>query len=191
MRDANDRPVVCTWVPVQEAKADYADGKDAGWPVRSEILGEQEADLDGNAVLYLYDGEAEDGTPRRKRLNTLTNEDFESFRYGSYIATSRKTAALAKERIDILEALFKKAPRYAYACVEVKESNGEEEVWIHLDSVQGNELRGLLTEDCSGGKQSTMYTADVSQLTDFSVRLNESLVVHPNTAYIGLEYDSE
>ena len=189
LRDANDRPINCTWVPASEAKADYADGTEAGWPIRSEMLGLQEPNYDGNAVLYLYDGEAEDGTPRRKRLGTLTQQDFESFRYGSYIASSRKIAALAKERIGILEAMFQKVPRYAYACVKVKESNGEEEVWIHLDSVEGNQLRGLLTEDCAGGKQSTMYTADVSQLTDFSVRVNEQLVVHPNTAYIGLEIE--
>lgn len=187
VRDANDKPVVCTWVTAKEARADYADGTEAGWKVRKEILEEAGINSDGNAVLYLYGGEAADGTPRRKRLNALTEADFESFRYGSYIATSRKIAALAKERIAMLNVMFQKAPENAYACVVLKESADEDEVWIKLTDVEGDKLTGILTCDCDAGKEGTSYTAETAQLTDFSVRMGENLIVHPNTAYIGLE----
>ena len=183
---SDNSPVVCTWVPVSEARADYADGTEAGWAVRTKMLGDDAAGLEGNAVLYLYDGEAADGTPKRKRLNVLGEDDFKEFCYGSYIVTSRKIEALAQERIGILTVLMAKEPDRSFACVRLRE-NSEEEVWLHLTSVSETEVEGTLTVDCAAGKTGDLYKADVSQLTDFSVKVDDNLIIHPNTAYIALD----
>lgn len=188
VRKQDNSAVVCTWVPAAEAKADYADDA-AGMAVRMEMLGEEAADLDGNAVLYLYDGESADGTPQRKRLNAITEAEFNQFCYGSYIATGRKIAALAQERYGIFANLLERAPENAYVCIRVENGDEEDEVWMQVTRAEDDKIIGLLADDCLAGKAGTEYTAVPAQLTDFSVRLDENLVVHPNTAYIALEIE--
>ena len=179
--------VVCTWVPVPEAKADYPDSSAGGMAVRMQMLGEDAADLDDNAVLYLFDGEAQDGTPRRKRLDAISDAEFNTFCYGSYIVTSRKIAALAKERYGVLAGLLEKAPENAYVCVSAEADGEEDEIWMKVTKAEENKITGTLAEDCIAGKAGAVYEASPEQLTDFSVRLDENLVIHPNTAYIALE----
>lgn len=189
VRKEDNSSVVCTWLPVSEAKADYPDSDAGGMKLRMEMLGDEAADLDGNAVLYLYDGEAADGTLRRKRLNTLTEAEFDTFCYGTYIATSRKIAALARERYGIFTHLLDIAPQNAYVCVHVATDSDEDDVWMKVSAAEDDKIIGTLADDCIAGKQGTEYSAVPAQLVDFSVRLDENLVVHPNTAYIALEID--
>lgn len=188
VRKQDNSAVVCTWVPAAEAKADYADDA-AGMAVRMEMLGEEAADFDGNAVLYLYDGESADGTPKRKRLNAITEAEFNQFCYGSYIVTGRKIAALAQERYGIFANLLERAPEASYVCIRVESGDEEDEVWMQVTRAEDDRIIGVLTGDCIAGKEGTEYTAVPAQLTDFSVRLDENLVVHPNTAYIALEIE--
>lgn len=185
VRKRDGSSVVCTWVPASEAKADY--GNADGWAVRAEMLGEEESDHDGNAVVYLYDGEAADGTPRRKRMNTLTDADFAQFCYGSYVMTQRKTAALAKENYPLFCELHKRAPENSYVCVEYKGDGDTDEIWVKVQSADEKEIRGTLAEDCAAGEEGAPYQASPEQLTDFSVMLGEGLTAHPNTAYIALD----
>ncbi|MBR4200746.1 MAG: DUF4026 domain-containing protein [Oscillospiraceae bacterium] len=181
--------LVCTWLPVSEARADFPANHAGGMQVRAEMLGEDAADYEGNAVLFLFDGENADGTPKHKRLDTLTDADFDSLWYGSYIITGRKIAALAQERYGILAALAEKTPDTTYVCVRVKTDDAEDEVWMKVTSAGETVIKGLLANDCIAGKAGTEYQAGPEQLTDFSVRLNEQIVVHPDTAYIALEIE--
>ncbi len=189
VRKNDNSSVVCTWVPVSEAKADYPANDAGGMALRMEMLGDDAADLDDNAVLYLYDGEAPDGSQRRRRLNAITDAEFDTFCYGSYIATGRKIAALAQERIGIFAVLVEKAPENAYACVRVEADGDSDEVWMRATKADAHQITGLLTDDCLAGRAGDVYQAAKEQLTDFSVRLDENLVIHPNTAYIALEIE--
>ena len=182
--------VVCTWVPVSEARADYPDDNAGGMKLRTELLGDEAGELESNAVLYLYDGEAPDGSSRRKRLGTLTEADFDQFCYGTYISTGRKIAALARERYGIFAAAAEKFPENAYVCVLVRNDDEEDEVWVKVTAAEEKLIRGELAEDCIAGKTGDPITAEPEQLTDFSLRLDENLVIHPNTAYIALEIDA-
>ena len=189
VRKNDNSSVVCTWVPVSEAKADYPANDAGGMALRMKMLGDDAADLDDNAVLYLYDGEAPDGSQRRRRLNAITDAEFDTFCYGSYIATGRKIAALAQERIGIFAVLVEKAPENAYACVRVEADGDSDEVWMKATKADEHQITGLLTDDFLAGKAGDVYQAAKEQLTDFSVRLDENLVIHPNTAYIALEIE--
>ena len=181
--------VVCTWVPASEAKADYPADNAGGMALRMQMLGDDAAELDDDAVLYLYDGEAQDGTPRRKRLNAISEEEFSTFCYGSYVVTSRKIAALARERYGIFAGLLEKAPENSYVCVTVEADGEEDEVWMKVSRAEKDRILGTLAEDCIAGKEGDICQATPDQLTDFSVRLDENLVIHPNTAYIALEIE--
>ncbi|MCQ2417337.1 MAG: hypothetical protein MJ071_05960 [Oscillospiraceae bacterium] len=183
--DQNEKPVECTWLPMSEAKADYENDAQSGWGIRSQILEREVIEFDSDAVLYMYDREGDE----IKRLSTLTKEDFDSFRYGSFIISSKKIAAMARERVHILARMMQTAPDQAYACVRITNEPEIEEAWMKLEKVTDKQLSGVFAEDCSLGKEGTAYTADVAQLTDFSVQVGENLMVHPNTAYIGLEID--
>lgn len=189
VRKMDGSSVVCTWVPFSEAKDDYPADNAGGVTLRMQMLGDEAADLDDLAVLYLYDGEAQDGSPRRKRLDAITEEVFDSFCYGSYISTTRKIAALAKERYGIFAGLLEKAPENAYVCVSVETDDDEDSVWIKVTEAAEHQITGLLAEDCIAGKAGDVYQAAPEQLMDFSVRLDENLVIHPNTAYIALEIE--
>ena len=189
VRKMDGSSVVCTWVPFSEAKDDYPADNAGGVTLRMQMLGDEAADLDDLAVLYLYDGEAQDGSPRRKRLNAITEKVFDSFCYGSYISTTRKIAALAKERYGIFAGLLEKAPENAYVCVSVETDDDEDSVWIKVTEAAEHQITGLLAEDCIAGKAGDVYQAAPEQLMDFSVRLDENLVIHPNTAYIALEIE--
>lgn len=184
-------PVICTWVPVSEAYDDYPpeEGLAGSMPLRLEMLGDEVQAYNGNAVLYLYDGEAPDGTQKRKRLNTITDAEFDTFCYGSYLDSSRKIAALARERYGIFANLLDKASDNAYVCVRFEHEDEEYEVWVKAEKAEENLIKGVFAEDCVLGKAGTPYETAPSQLTDFSVRLDENLVIHPNTAYIALEID--
>ncbi len=188
VRKTDGSSVVCTWVPFSEAKADYPEDRAGGVTVRMQMLGDEPDALDDFAVLYLYDGEAEDGSPRRKRLDTITEEEFDSFCYGSYIVTSRKIAALAKERYGIFAEVFKKV-QDAYACVSVEVDGEEDTIWLKVTEAAEEQITGLLADDCIAGKEGDVYQVSPEQLVDFSVRLDEDLFIHPNTAYIALEID--
>lgn len=189
VRKSDGSAVLCTWVPASEAMADYPAENAGGMTLRMEMLGEDAADLDDDAVLYLYDGEAQDGSLRRKRLDAITDAEFEMFRYGSYIATSRKVAALAQERYGIFAELFEKMPENAYVCVNIETEDDEDTVWMKTVKAEEDKITGVFTEDCIAGKEGDVYEASPEQLVDFSVRLDENLVVHPNTAYIALEIE--
>ena len=189
VRKNDGSSVMCTWVPFSEAKADYPADNAGGMTVRMQLLGDEADDLDDDAVLYLHDGEAQDGTQRRKRLDAITEDEFNSFCYGSYIATSRKIAALAKERYGILASLFEKAPENAYVCVIAEAGDDSDEIWVKVTKAEEYRITGTLADDCIAGKAGDTYETIPEKLTDFSVRLDENLVIHPNTAYIALEIE--
>ncbi|MBQ9906638.1 MAG: DUF4026 domain-containing protein [Oscillospiraceae bacterium] len=189
VRKNDGSSLICTWVPASEAKADYPADNAGGMAVRMQLLGDEADDLDDDAVLYLHDGEAQDGTQRRKRLDAITEDEFNTFCYGSYIATSRKIAALAKERYGILTALLDKAPENAYVCVIAEVGDDSDEIWVKVVKAEEHRITGTLAEDCIAGKAGDIYETAPEQLTDFSVRLDENLVIHPNTAYIALEIE--
>ena len=188
VRKADDTDVVCTWVPFSEAAADYPDDNAGGRRVRMEYLGDSAAEFDDNAVLFLAGNEKPDGSRERIRLNAITDEMFSQFWYGNYIATARKTAALAKERYPIFAALFEKMPENAYVCIREKGGDGEE-LWVKVTAAEEHKIEGLLADDCGAGKAGDKVEASPEQLLDFSVRLDENLIVHPNTAYIALEIE--
>ena len=175
----------CTWLPASQAAAEYPEADSGCLPVRTEFLGEEAADAAGNAVLFAFDGEAADGSLRHSRLR-LTAEDFEQFRYGSYIISDRKTAALAQERYGIFRDLFARAPEEAYACVRIGGGDDAEEIWMQLKAVTEDGLTGILTAESAAGPEGTEYTAQKGQVTDFSMQL-AGLRIRPNTAYLALE----
>ncbi len=187
VRKTDGSEVVCTWVPVSEAERDYPDSDAAGYAVRKYCLGDENAQYN-DAVLYLYDGEAADGTQKRKRLNALTEADFEKFLYGNYVATSRKIAALAQERCGIFAALLEKFPNNAFVCVQLDNTN-RDEIWLKATKVEDGTVTGILTATCEAGEEGSSYQTTPEHLTDFSVRVNEQLVIYPNTAYIALEME--
>lgn len=180
--------VLCTWVPASEAVQDYPEGDAAGYVTRSEMIGDEAQVYDLNAVLYLHDGEAADGSQKRKRLGTITEADFEHFNYGLYIITSRKIAAMAQERYGIFAMMAEKYKETSYACVRM-ENEDRDEIWMQVTKAEENQLTGKLAEDCPAGKAGETFTVSPARLTDFSVRVNENLIIHPNTAYIALEID--
>jgi len=184
LRRQDDSEVLCTWIPASEAEKDYPEDNAAGAALRRRILGEKGLrDHAGDAVLYLYDAE----TGQRRRLNTLTTDDFNRFCYGVYIATARKTAALAKERYPFFMQLFGRAPDTAYVCVEPEPDADADPFWMKVSAAEENRITGQLAEHCAAGAAGTPYTAVPAQLADFSVRLDEHLIIHPNTAYIAME----
>ena len=185
---SDNTDVVCTWVPAAQAAADYPAGNAGGWAVRMEYLGEAAGEFDDNAVLYLSGSEKPDGSRERIRLNTITEEEFNKFWYGNFIATARKTAALAQERYPLFASLFEKMPENAYVCVRNR-SGDNEEIWVKVTAAEENCIQGTLAEECAAGKEGDPFEASPEQLLDFSVRLDENLVVHPNTAYIALEIE--
>lgn len=179
-------PVLCTWAPVSEAAADYS-GDAAGLAVRREMVGPEAEDARaGNAVLYLHAPDAADGASRRVRMNTLTEADFEQFRYGTYIASDRKTAALAKERYPLFLEMTAKQPEAVFACVELPVPDEEDEtgqVWIAVTDADAAHLNGTLAEDCFAGKEGDPVQVTPDAITDFSVRA-AGLNIRPNTAYL-------
>ena len=190
LRKADNSSLVCTWVPASVAEEDYPEDDAAGMALRREGMAEVDPEEDtDDAVLYLYDADAQDELHARKRLNTLTQQDFEQFRYGTYIASSRKIAALARERYYIFRSLFDKLPENAYVCVQVETEEDEDEIWIKVTDAGETEITGTLADDCLVGKAGAEYKASPDALTDFSVRVDEQLVILPDTAYIGLELD--
>ena len=192
VRRANGSPVQLVWKSVADAEADYKGAKDSGWIVRNEFYGEDIAEAADNAVLFLYDGENPDGSVRSKHLGTLTNADFEQFRYGQYIVTGRKTAALAKENWPLFCSLRDKLPDNAYVLVKYEpedEDADEDEIWVQVTETDKTGFRGLLTDDCDAGKAGEPFSGKTDDLLDFSVRVNENIVVHPNTAYIALDIE--
>lgn len=189
VRKNDNSAVVCTWVPASEAEKDYPDGHAGGREIRDAVIGDEKKTVADHAVLYLYNGEAADGSPKRKRLDTITEAEFETFCYGGYVASARKVAALAQERYGIFAALTDKFPENAYASIIVETDDEEDEVWLRVTSAEDTKFTGVLLADCLAGKEGEEYHAVPAQITDFSVRLDENLVVHPNTAYIALEIE--
>ena len=177
-------PVVCTWLPVSKALA-YYPKEDAGCTkARAEMLGKNADELADNAVLFLYDGETMDGTPKLKRLGTLTAEDFEQLCYGQFIATGEKTAALAKERYDIFAKCVSQPHDEAYAAVQYETDEDSDEIWMKVTAADAEKIVGTLADDCLAGKQGDAFTAERDALRNFSVK-NKDIVVQPNTAYLG------
>ena len=164
VRREDNTSVVCTWVPFSEAKNDYPENDAGGVPLRMMMLGDEAADFDDAAVLYLHDGEAPDGTQRRKRLNAITEAEFETFCYGSYIATSRKIAALAQERYGIFVSLFEKVPGNAYVYVHVEADGDSDEVWMQVTGAEEKQIIGTLVDDCIAGKAGSEYRTSPDML---------------------------
>ena len=191
MNRSDNTAVVCTWVPVSEAAADYPESDAAGMKLRMQLLeGDSAADYESDAILYLYDGETPEGEPKRKRLSTITEQEFEQFRYGTFIVTARKTAALAKERYGILRQMFEHMPDTTYVCVSYESGEDEDDVWIKVESAGEQLIKGTLADDCLAGAAGTPFETAPDRLTDFSVRVNDQLMIHPNTAYIALDLDA-
>ena len=187
VRMTDDTDFRCLWQPASEAEKDYPESDPAGWAVRQAYVGDDADSCSGNAVLYLAGNENPDGTCKRERL-VISEEEFNRFMYGNYIVTARKTAALAQERYPIFAALFDKAPENAYVCVRDK-SGDDNELWMKVTAAEDHKITGLLAAACAAGKEGDPFEASPEQLLDFSVRLDENLVVHPNTAYIALEIE--
>jgi len=191
LRKNDNTSVVCTWVPASEAASDYPDAEESGMKLRLQMLSAEDVeDLSGNAILYLHDGETENGEQKRKRLNTITEEEFDKFCYGTFIATSRKVAALAKERYGIMRELFAQMPDTSYVCVSCETEEEEDDIWVKVESAEETVIRGTLADDCLAGKAGTAFETTPDKLLDFSVRVDEYLVIHPNTAYIVLDIDA-
>lgn len=185
LRKADNTPVVCAWLPVSQALAYYPENDPGCTISRQMMLGEDADSFSGNAVLFLYDGENADGSTRLKRLSTLTEEDFQQFCYGQFIATSRKISAWAKERYDIFLKCFEQHPEDAYACIHFEnEEEEEEEIWVKVTAADNNRIVGQLTDDCLAGQAGTEFTAPAEDICNFSLR-NQDIFVQPNTAYLG------
>ena len=192
LRKSDNSAVVCTWVPASEAENDYPEGDAGGMALRMQMLDEEgKKDFGSNAVLYLYDGESESGEPKRRRLNTITPEEFEQFCYGTFISTARKTAALAQERYAILREMFTHKPETTYVCVSYETEDDEDDIWMKVTAAEEERISGTLAADCLAGKAGAAFESTPDQLRDYSVRINEQLVIHPNTAYIALDLDTE
>ncbi|MBQ8920683.1 MAG: DUF4026 domain-containing protein [Oscillospiraceae bacterium] len=186
LRRQDDTEVLCTWIPASQAEDDYPEGNAAGAALRRRLLGENGLrERAGDAVLYLYDAEA----GSRRRLDTLTADDFNQFCYGVYIATAKKTAVHAQERYPLFRQLFGRAPDAAYVCVAAEPEADADAFWMKVHAAAENQITGQLAENCEAGAAGTPYTAVPEQLTDFSVRLDENLIVHPNIAYIALDIE--
>ena len=180
--------VVCTWVSPEKADADYPAEDAAGMAVRRDALGEDQGDYAKNAILYLYDGESADGSTKRKRLGALTEAEFERFRYGQFLVTGRKIAALAEERYDLFRAMQEKSPENSYVCVHYENEEDEDEIWVQVTEAAEQQFTGRLADDSIAGKAGDPFTGKPADLTDFSVRIGD-MVIHPNTAYIALDIE--
>ena len=64
-----------------------------------------------------------------------------------------------------------------------------DEIWVKVTKAEEHRITGTLADDCIAGKAGDTYETIPEKLTDFSVRLDENLVIHPNTAYIALEIE--
>ena len=185
VRTADGGSLDCVWVPASQAYADYPDGNEAGLAVRRDVIG-TDGEGDVNAVLFLAAGGETDGKANRKRLDTLTDADFDNLRYGTFLATSSKTADLAKERYEILQDLVQRSEEPVYACVETETESDTYEIWMQVTEAGAERISGTLAEDCAVGKEGAAYQAAVSQLVNFTGRL-QGVQIHPNTAYLALE----
>lgn len=183
LRMADGSPLLLAWLPAEQALAYYGDDSGAA-KLRTQLIGEDADEFKGRAVLFIYDGENADGSAKLKRMNTLTEEDFENFRYGQYIVTGKKIAALAKERFGIFCNCFAQEPEEAYVCVNVELEDDEDDIWMNVTAINGSTILGKLCDDCLVGSAGTEYSAEVSQLLDFSVH-HHDLIVQPNSAYLG------
>ena len=57
---------------------------------------------------------------------------------------------------------------------------------MQVKIAEEKQITGTLVDDCIAGKAGDVYQTSPDMLADFSVRLDENLVIHPNTAYIAL-----
>lgn len=181
LRRADGEPVVCTWLPAAEAAADYPDSDPGADVIRRDMLGDSYDERADAAVLYFHGGTAADGTEKHSRLR-FSAEDFESLRYGTFIATGRKTAALAKERFGLFCEALAATEDPAYVCIQLP-GDDEEEVWLAVDSVDGAQITGTFAEECSIGEEGKPYTASPDMLTDFTLRL-QGIGIRPDTAFL-------
>ena len=60
---------------------------------------------------------------------------------------------------------------------------------MQVKIAEEKQITGTLVDDCIAGKAGDVYQTSPDMLADFSVRLDENLVIHPNTAYIALEIE--
>ena len=173
------------WLPASQALA-YYDGADCGCTkYRAALIGEEDANaIQSNGVLFLYDGENADGSAKLKRLNTLTEDDFTHFRYGQYIATGNKIAALAKERFPIFCDCFAKYPEEVYVNVHVEIEDDEDDIWMQVTAIKELSIYGKLCNTCLAGNEGEEYVADMEDLLDYSIRLENGMKLAPNTLYL-------
>ncbi|MBR5371062.1 MAG: DUF4026 domain-containing protein [Oscillospiraceae bacterium] len=185
LRKTDGMPLRCVWLPASKAGAEIDEAHADGMKLRSNLIGDEAELWDKNGIYFLYDGENPDGTVRKRLLSTLTEDEFNAFCYGDYINTSRKKAALAKERYADFCKIVPEADK-AYACVTVQNGNDEDEIWIEITGADENGIDGLFTAECAAGKEGDKWHAEIDSLTDFTLILGD-MRIGPNTVYAGLE----
>ncbi len=184
LRLSDNTSLRLAWLPASQAKAYYENQADSILSNRTQIVGDEAEEMDKNAVLFLYCGENEDGSAKLKTLGTLTEEDFEKFRYGQYIATGRKVAALAKERYGIFMNCFAEYPEEAYVNVHAETDEDEDDIWMKVTEATEDAIKGTLTDECIVGEEGAEYTASPCDLLDFTIH-HHDISVSPNLAYLG------
>ena len=182
LRKNDNTQVRLVWLPASRAGAEYDNAHSAGVKLRSERLGDGAEAFEQNGIFFLYDGENADGTVRRKLLSEITAAEFDKFCYGAYVNTSKKIAALAKERYGLFCRALPEATGKAYVCITVKGEQGEDEIWSEVTSADENGITCIFTADCAAGREGDTWHAELDSLTDFSVTLGE-IRITPNTAY--------
>lgn len=179
VRKADGSWLSLSWLPSSQVGEYYPEDERKGLAVRMSY---SEEELTENAALFIYGGEREDGSVKLAPLGTLTDGDFEDLRYGSYYATDRKIAAMAKDRLDLFAKAFEKHPESAYirVCIDYDD---EEYAWVKITEM-GDKISGQLDEECSAGKIGDEFTVVPDSITNFSIRLSENEVMNPDSAYL-------
>ena len=186
LRKTDNSPVQCLWLPASRAGGEYDAAHSAGLKVRADMIGPDAEGYEKNGILFLYDGENADGTVRHRLLATITEEEFQTFCYGTYTNTSRKMAALAKERYGLFCRIVKEPDVKSYACVLMENEEDEDEIWIEVTGADENGIDGIMTAESPFGKEGETCHVEKNALTDFSLIMGE-MRINPNTVYAAKE----
>ncbi len=182
VRMADGSQLTCAWLPAVQAMEYYPAEAAGACNLRREMLADDWNVWDDHAVLFLYEGEQADGTPKLRRLDTLTEADFENFRYGSYIATDRKIKEMAQERFGSLVKAFPESDE-AYVRLAVETTENHDIIWAQLEEIDGDMLTVTLLEDEIIGQKGETYQAHRQQMLDFAVHAG-GFRIAPNFAYL-------
>lgn len=179
VRKADGGWLTLSWLPSSKVGEYYPENDRRGLDIRMSY---NEEELDENATLFIYGGEREDGSVNLNTLAELADGGFEELYYGSFYNTDGKIASLAKKRIELFKRAFEKYPESAFirVCIDYDE---DEYAWVKITEMD-DEIKGLLDEECTVGKEGDNFTVDPEDIVNFSIRLSENEVMTPDRAYL-------